>query len=148
MDLYDKITPADIANSTFTKNKQQYFDILHFWGAQEKRMPALAAVARAECSGIVTEASSERSFRDSGYLMSPYRSDFIAAHVEVLMFIKKNPGWPPDNRTVVLKYLNSDTIGLTAEQCLDKQLHEAKQAIELLEAKKQKRIHEGSSGQA
>jgi len=148
MDQYDKIIPADIANSTFTKGKKQYFDILHFWGALEKRMPALAAVARAECSGIVTEASSERSFRDSGYLLSPYRSGFNTDHVEILLFVKKNPEWQPDNRTVVLKYLNVDNIDLTAEQCLNKQLQEAKVAIEVLEAKKQKTIHEGSFSQA
>ena len=73
MDLYQATTQLDIDRASHRAGKLQeplkkgeadprplQFDVLTFWAQQESIVPALSAVARAEFSAEVTEASSER----------------------------------------------------------------------------------------
>ena len=107
----------------------------------------LAATARAECSGLVTEASSERTFKDSGWLLSAYRGNFLTVHVEQLMFLRKNKKWLPALKEIEDEYFRSGGED-THENALDALLAKAKAEFELQQKAKKARSRGGCGGWA
>ena len=107
----------------------------------------MAATARAECSGIVTEASAERSFKDSGWLLSAYRSGFLCKHVEQLMYLRKNQQWIPSVREIEDAYFTSGGED-SHEESLNAVLARAKAEFELQQKAKKAKAQQATEAAA
>jgi hypothetical protein len=96
------------------------FDVLKFWAQQESVIPALCAVARAEFSSEATEASSERTFKGAGDIMSPLRQLMSTEVASMLVFLKWNQQWWPSVTSIVAAYLGEEAAEQAAKAAADK----------------------------
>ncbi|KAL1275997.1 hypothetical protein QQF64_035620 [Cirrhinus molitorella] len=63
---------------------------LHYWRANQVRLPTLAATAAKFLSAPCTSVESERLFSTASIIVEEHRSRLTAQHAEMLIFLKKN----------------------------------------------------------
>lgn len=63
---------------------------LHYWRANQVRLPTLAATATKFLCAPCTSVESERLFSTASIIVEEHRSRLTARHAEMLIFLKKN----------------------------------------------------------
>ncbi len=63
---------------------------LHYWRANQARLPTLAATAAKFLCAPCTSVESERLFSTASIIIEEHRSSLTAQHAEMLIFLKKN----------------------------------------------------------